>query len=162
MIKKIAEFKDRLNQALSMRNIKPVELAATTSISESTISQYRSGYAKPKEDKLAKISTALDVNPAWLMGLDVPMNEIQHNDIVIFETKWADGGGGEHPIPLDETEKKLIELYRNTDNDTRRMIDRLLEYTKATYQDGPSNPVGRAARRHTIPKKLTKNKKDNA
>ena len=76
MINKVAEFKDRLNQALEDRNIKPVDLAYMTGISESTISQYRSGYAKPKEDKLAKISAALDVNPAWLMGLDVPMETI--------------------------------------------------------------------------------------
>lgn len=74
MINKIEEFNVRLNKALSFRNMKPVELSEKTGISESTISQYRSGYAKPKEKKLAIIANALDVNPSWLMGLDVPMN----------------------------------------------------------------------------------------
>ena len=53
--------------------MKPVELSEKTGISEATISQYRSGYAKPKEDKLVVISNALGINPVWLMGLNVPM-----------------------------------------------------------------------------------------
>lgn len=73
MINKVDEFKNRFNQALSIRNMKAVELAEKTGLSESTISQYRSGYAKPKEKKLAIIANALDVSPTWLMGLDVPM-----------------------------------------------------------------------------------------
>ena len=75
MIEMISNFKDRLNQALSIRNMKPVELSAKSGISESTISQYRSGYAKPKDEKLVILSNALDVNPVWLMGMNVPMEE---------------------------------------------------------------------------------------
>ena len=73
MINVVSNFKDRFNQALEIRNILPVDLSKRTKISEATISQYRSGYAKPKEEKLAIISNALNVNPAWLMGLDVSM-----------------------------------------------------------------------------------------
>ena len=80
MINKIDEFKNRLNRALSLRNVKPVELAQRTKISESTISQYRSGYAKPKADKLSLIADALDVNPAWLMGYDTPMRPISYTE----------------------------------------------------------------------------------
>ena len=82
MIEKVASFKERLNQALKIRDIRPVDLARKTKISESTISQYRSGYAEPKEDKLAKIADALSVNPAWLMGLNVFMeiNESHYYD----------------------------------------------------------------------------------
>ena len=74
MIEKISEFKDRFNQALSIRNMKSIELSEITGISESTISQYRSGYSKPKDERLYVIANALDVDPAWLMGLNVPMN----------------------------------------------------------------------------------------
>lgn len=73
MINVVSTFKDRFNQALEIRNILPADLSRKTKISESTISQYRSGYAKPKEEKLAILSNALAVNPTWLMGLDVPM-----------------------------------------------------------------------------------------
>ena len=70
-MKRTAQFKDRLNEALNMRNMKAADLHRRTGISESTISQYRSGYAEPKKKKLGIIATALDVNPAWLMGLEV-------------------------------------------------------------------------------------------
>ena len=66
-------FKDRLNKALSLRDMRAKDLCARTGLSESTVSQYRTGYAEPKTDKLALIATALNVNPTWLMGLDVPI-----------------------------------------------------------------------------------------
>lgn len=37
------------------------------------MSQYLSGYAEPKKNRLTLIADALNVNPTWLMGLDVPM-----------------------------------------------------------------------------------------
>lgn len=73
MIEIKESFRKRLEIALSVRGIKPVDLAKKTGISESTISQYRSGYSKPKEARLVVIANALGVDPAWLMGLDVPM-----------------------------------------------------------------------------------------
>lgn len=73
-MRKTGEFKDRLNEALEMRDWKPSDLVRETGISAATISQYRSGYSKPKEKRLGKIAEVLHVNPAWLMGLDVDMN----------------------------------------------------------------------------------------
>ena len=70
MIEIKESFRKRLEIALSVRGIKPVDLAKKTGISESTISQYRSGYSKPKEARLVVIANALGVDPAWLMGLD--------------------------------------------------------------------------------------------
>ena len=81
MIEKVSTFKQRLNEAMSLRNIRAVDLSKKTHISESTISQYRSGYAEPKEDKLAKIADALQANPAWLMGLNVVMDLKEHQFI---------------------------------------------------------------------------------
>ena len=69
------EFKTRLEHALRYRDIKPAELSRLTGISEATISQYRSGYSKPKDQRLVLIANALGVDPSWLMGLDVPMNK---------------------------------------------------------------------------------------
>lgn len=80
MIEIVEEFRTRLNKALSIREMKPVDLAKKCGISESTISQYRSGYAKPKDQRLALIANALGVQPAWLMGMDVPMTEHDSED----------------------------------------------------------------------------------
>lgn len=68
---KKALLKDRLSEALAMRNMKPIELAEKTNLSRSAISQYLSGYTEPKSDRIFKICQALDVSEAWLMGFDV-------------------------------------------------------------------------------------------
>ena len=80
MTKIVEDFRIRLEKALTEKNMKPIELAEKTGISQSTISQYRSGYSKPKDKRLVKIAEALQVNPAWLMGLDVP-EEPQSPDV---------------------------------------------------------------------------------
>lgn len=67
------EFRNRLKIAMDRANMKAIDLAKRTGISEATISQYRSGYSKPKENRLVLIANILGVAPAWLMGLDVPM-----------------------------------------------------------------------------------------
>ncbi len=74
MYKKVSVFKERLDAALQVRNMRPIDLAHKIHISEATISQYRSGYAEPKGDRLIEIANALDANPAWLMGLNVSMD----------------------------------------------------------------------------------------
>lgn len=66
-------FQQRFEKALAISDIKPSELSEMTGISQATISQYRSGYSKPKQPRLMDIAKALGVNPVWLMGLDVPM-----------------------------------------------------------------------------------------
>lgn len=71
---------------MEIRGIKAADLSRKTGISESTISQYRSGYAEPKEKKLALIADVLSVNPTWLMGLNVSMEIIEDpskNDLLI-------------------------------------------------------------------------------
>ena len=80
MTKIVEDFRIRLEKALTEKIMKPIELAEKTGISQSTISQYRSGYSKPKDKRLVKIAEALQVNPAWLMGLDVP-EEPQSPDV---------------------------------------------------------------------------------
>lgn len=67
---KIYPLKDRLKYALEYRNMRPVDLCEKTEISQSTMSQYLSGYAEPKKARLAKIANALNVEPTWLMGFD--------------------------------------------------------------------------------------------
>lgn len=65
----------RLQQILSIRDIKQIELSRITNIPKSAISQYISGAFEPKQDRLEILANALNVSEAWLMGYDVPMNE---------------------------------------------------------------------------------------
>lgn len=74
-MKPTEEIKDRLTLALHRRNLTPKELSNMTKIPKSSISQYMSGYAKPKQDRIYLISQALNINPTWLLGYDVSFEE---------------------------------------------------------------------------------------
>lgn len=69
-----AELKDRLRKAMDLREKKAVDLTKDLKIPKSAVSQYLSGYRTIKDSKrLYIIAEYLDVNEAWLMGFDVPM-----------------------------------------------------------------------------------------
>lgn len=70
----ICTFKERLKEALEIRNMKQVELSEKTNIAKGSINHYLSGYSEPKTEKLYLIAKALDVSETWLMGYDVPMS----------------------------------------------------------------------------------------
>lgn len=67
----MADFRNRLHEALALRNMKAVDLCNKTNIPKSAISYYLAGKSKPKSDRLYLIAKALDVSEAWLLGYDV-------------------------------------------------------------------------------------------
>lgn len=69
----VDSFANRLNKAISLRNIKPVDLSEKTGIDKSKISSYMSGRYKAKQDGVYLLAQALNVSEVWLMGYDVPM-----------------------------------------------------------------------------------------
>lgn len=81
-------FANRLRKILTIRNIKPAELAEKSGVPKSAISQYLSGLYEAKQKNIDKLSKALDINEAWLMGHDVPMErnlkqQYNNNEYVI-------------------------------------------------------------------------------
>lgn len=70
---KKAETKDRIKEAMEIREIKQAELVEKTGIDKGQMSSYLSGKYKPKQGNLERIAKALFVDEAWLMGFDVPM-----------------------------------------------------------------------------------------
>ncbi len=66
-------FKERLIQAMELRNIKATDLSKKTGLSKARISQYMSGVYTPKSKGTLALAEALNVSETWLMGLDVPM-----------------------------------------------------------------------------------------
>ena len=67
------KFTNRLRQALEFRNMTQSELSRLSGIGKSAISQYLSGEYEAKQENIYLMSKPLNVNPAWLMGFDVPM-----------------------------------------------------------------------------------------
>lgn len=131
MIKRVAEFKDRLNEALSVRNIKPVELAEKLGVTEGTISQYRKGTTKAKSDRLYEIAQVLDVDPVWLMGVDVPMTKKERiQDLIKYYASPT-----MEEIEEDEMARRiekaldLYDLYEDATPDNRLIVDLALKQT---------------------------------
>src|SRR5699024_3671651 len=67
-------FNKRLREAMELKGIRQTDLVRKTGISKSGISQYVSGEYEAKQDKIFILAKALDVDPSWLMGKDVPMD----------------------------------------------------------------------------------------
>lgn len=96
----------RLEQAMTMKDITAAELSRLTGISKSSLSRYMSGDYNPNNDKLEKLSRALNVNEAWLLGYDeVDMeresDEVRQEKSLTIEAEMAE-------MML----KKISELYR--------------------------------------------------
>lgn len=69
----MAKIAERLKNALEIRDISQSELSRKTGIGKSSISTYLTGEYEPKQKNIYKMALALNVNEAWLMGAEVPM-----------------------------------------------------------------------------------------
>ena len=70
----IAELKDRLQEAMNLREKKAADLANDLGIPKSALSQYLSGKSKNMDSvRMYRLCVYLNVNEAWMMGFDVPM-----------------------------------------------------------------------------------------
>ena len=70
---KQSDFASRLSQALEVRGMKAADLSKKTKVAEGTISCYINGRYEAKQNRVQVFAEAVNVNPAWLMGYDVPM-----------------------------------------------------------------------------------------
>jgi len=73
----MATIASRIREAMNIRGMKQVDLVNATGIGKSSISTYLSGEYEPKQKNIYKIAQVLDVNEAWLMGEDVPMERTE-------------------------------------------------------------------------------------
>lgn len=76
-----SEFAKRLQLALNMNRMRPVDLAAKTGWTKGTISQYLSGRNIPRNDRIVQLSEILHVSPGWLLGYEVQVGNDELIDI---------------------------------------------------------------------------------
>lgn len=98
----------RLRAALDRTGMKAQNLANTSGIGKSSISQYLSGEHAPSYRNAEVMAGVLGVSPVWLMGFDVPMTNALADDAI------------------SNYERTLIAAYRDTEPDVQRVICRLL------------------------------------
>lgn len=69
-------FAKRLEKALIIRNMKPIDLAKKSGINKATISEYLNGKYEAKQTNIYILAKALNINEAWLMGFDTNIDRI--------------------------------------------------------------------------------------
>ncbi|MFY1069221.1 helix-turn-helix domain-containing protein [Enterococcus sp. AD013-P3] len=109
-------FADRLSEALSLKGISQAELSRRTGIGRNSISDYLKAKYEAKQDNLLLLANALDVNEAWLMGLDV---EMEKNSITsIYNQLNMDRQKLVSNFAIKQlNEQKGLVAYPNSDND---------------------------------------------
>ena len=92
------------------------ELSIKSGISDSKISSYLNGRYEPKSNGIDILSKILKVNPAWLAGFDVPMEEgsvFKADDLTItipFVSQKLSAGRGENFLSDDDIEVRTISI----------------------------------------------------
>ncbi len=99
----IDTFANRLNYAITVKNLKPAEISRQTGISKPNLSYYMSGKYEPKQDGIKLLSDFLNVDPVWLLGYDVPMEKDSFDEKIKSVTEYMK----QHNL----SSIKLIPLY---------------------------------------------------
>lgn len=82
----------RLQRAMAYKNISAVDLAERSGVAIASISQFTHARGRPSQKSAHKLGKVLEVNPLWLLGYDVPMD--QFSNIENLSTPAA------HPIKI--------------------------------------------------------------
>lgn len=83
----MATTADRIKEAMELRDMRQADLVEKTGISKGALSSYIAGRYIPKQNNVYLIAKALDVNEAWLMGADVPMQRIESPTLTRRDTR---------------------------------------------------------------------------
>ena len=73
MNKKVSNSQKRLVELMDYYHINQTELCKRTGLQKSALSNYLKGDREPRQNQISLISDPFNINPAWLMGYDVPM-----------------------------------------------------------------------------------------
>ena len=111
---------DRLRFAMELRKVKQAELVRRTGIGKSSICTYLSGEYEPKQINTYKLAEALEVNPSWLLGNDVPMereetSKPEYHDILYVSMPSGDS-------TTDELRKYLHDIIDQLGDDDLRFL----------------------------------------
>jgi transcriptional regulator with XRE-family HTH domain len=99
----------RIAEALRIKGMKQYELCKLANVPKSSLSLYLSGAYEPKQDRVYDMAKALNVNEAWLMGYDVPM-ERQVKKVSPSEPDLSEG------------EMMLLDLFRRVPEDKQELV----------------------------------------
>lgn len=124
---RISTLAERLSYALKSKKIKQVDLCNQLNITKGAMCHYIKGDYEPRQDRIDSIAKALNVNEAWLMGYDVPMDrQTYYSASSSFDGKlnlqlFSEGNSPSAEPELTEGEKLLLELFRKLPEGEQQM-----------------------------------------
>lgn len=152
----------RLKQLMKERKLRQVDLLEmvkpfcekyNVKMNKSDISQYLSGTVKPGQEKLAMLGMALNINEAWLMGLDVPMEKVHYikalesiqNESIINSSNLSqkellllENYNKLNDLGKDEASKRVAELAMiPTYIETKDNVTELITATRTKFDEKP-------------------------
>lgn len=122
-----AEIKDRIREAMESRELTQSELSEKAKIDKGQLSSYLSGKYKPRQRNIEALAKTLNVDEAWLMGFDSPMEPQLAN--VSNENRF--NSDDERTLilsyrKLNDKNKKKCYIYTNTLLTNQQMEDELI------------------------------------
>ncbi len=122
-----ALLKDRLKEAMILRNLKQVDLVERGNFDKGQLSSWLSGKYKPRQINIDKLAEILNIDEAWLMGYDVPMKRKSDEEKVVGKTQST-----------ELTTKDTRDIKKDLD----RIIEQLTsqEYGPAAYDGEELSP----------------------
>ena len=126
----------RIQEGMNLRGYKQIDLVEKTGISKGALSSYISGRYVPKQNNIYLIAKALDVNEAWLMGANVPMERVSERvsekpsaTITLYNVHCETQPEAELVLTyrdLNDVNKKKVSSYTRTLLSTQQMEEDLL------------------------------------
>ncbi len=120
---KYALTAERIKEAMNDMHITQQELADKSNIGKSSISHYVNGSNEPGNKSAYLMAQVLKVDPAWLMGLDVPKNPKMD---YAYITKVPNS---EKPLVIEIRNNELV-----LDSDIEKALDLYGRYKNAIPQ----------------------------
>ena len=121
---RLVPTKARLCELMSTLNLTQTDICKRTGIKKSAMSNYVNGRREPDREALFMISDPYNINPAWLMGYDVPMYISDKIKDIERKLDILDA------VEITPNEKAMIIEFRKADTQTQQMIKRLLAYSE--------------------------------
>lgn len=115
---------DRLKEGMSLRGLRQADIVEKTGINKGALSSYISGRYQPKQNNIYLLAKALDVNEAWLMGADVPMERTTMADIDEYKNKMIEFSNRWN---IQYFEKKMLESFSHLSDSNK---EKAISYTE--------------------------------
>lgn len=139
----MAKASKRLGELLEYLQMSKAEFSREIGASKSAISQYMSGDRTMRQDRIGLIAEKFNIDPAWLLGYDVPMRREIGN---VRLNKSLD-------MMLSYKEQRVVTAYRSAPHSIQTAVDKLLDIESQSEPlliAAHENPDGNGDNQHDI------------